>query len=65
MRQKYDSRLRNIDHDQEIRTNTKVDVEWRIGSTHDSGARGPGFESHPDPDGIFGHSHLPSFRQRT
>ena len=28
MRQKYDLRLRNIDHDQEIRTNTKVDVEW-------------------------------------
>jgi hypothetical protein len=54
MRQKYDSRLRNIDYDQEIRTNIKVDVEWRIiSSTHDSGARGPGFESHPDQDGIF------------
>ncbi len=25
-----------------------VDVEWRIGSTHDFGARGPGFDSHPD-----------------
>jgi hypothetical protein len=60
MRQKYDLRLRNIDHDRDIRT-----VEWRIGSTHDSGARGPGFELHPDPDGIFGNSHLPSFRQRT
>jgi hypothetical protein len=23
------------------------------GSTHDSGARGPGFDSHPDPDGIY------------
>ncbi len=26
-----------------------MDVEWRIGSTHDYGARGPGFDSHPDP----------------
>ncbi len=24
------------------------------GSTRDSGARGPGFDSHPDPDGIYG-----------
>ncbi len=31
-----------------------MDVEWRIGSTHDSGARGPGFDSHPDPDGFIG-----------
>jgi hypothetical protein len=31
------------------------------GSTQDSGARGPGVDSHPDPDGIFGNSHLPSF----
>ncbi len=23
-------------------------------STHNSGARGPGFDSHPDPEGIFG-----------
>ncbi len=31
-----------------------VDVEWRIGSTHDSGARGPGFDYHKDPDGFIG-----------
>jgi hypothetical protein len=30
-----------------------VDVEWHIGSTHDSGARGPGFDSHPDPGWHF------------
>ncbi len=29
-----------------------VDVEWRIGSTHDYGARGPEFDSHPDSDGF-------------
>jgi len=29
-----------------------VYVEWRIGSTHRSNARGPGFDSHPDPDGF-------------
>jgi len=29
-------------------------VEWRIGSTHGTGARGPGFDSHPDPDGFNG-----------
>ncbi len=28
-------------------------VEWSIGSTHDSGARGPEFNPTPDPDGIF------------
>jgi hypothetical protein len=27
---------------------------WRIDSTHDSGARGPGFDSHPGPDGFIG-----------
>jgi hypothetical protein len=44
-----------------------VDVDWRIGSTHDSGARGPGFDSHPDPGWHFNgkNSHLPSFRQHT
>jgi hypothetical protein len=31
-----------------------MDVEWRIGSKHGSGARGPGFDSHPDPDGFIG-----------
>jgi hypothetical protein len=31
-----------------------VNVEWHIGSTHGSGARGPGFDSHPDPDGFIG-----------
>ncbi len=31
-----------------------MDVQWHIGSTHDSGARGPGFDSHPDPDGLIG-----------
>jgi hypothetical protein len=25
-----------------------------LGSRYDSGARGPGFDSHPDPDGFFG-----------
>jgi hypothetical protein len=30
-----------------------VDVEWRIGSTHDSDAKGPGFVSHPDPGWHF------------
>jgi hypothetical protein len=30
------------------------DVEWRIGSTHGSGARRPGFDSPPDPDGFVG-----------
>ncbi len=30
-----------------------VDVEWSIGSTQDSGARGPGFDPTPSPDGIF------------
>jgi hypothetical protein len=29
-------------------------VEWQIGSTHGSGARGPRFDSHPDPDGFIG-----------
>ena len=29
-------------------------VEWRIGSTHDSDAIGPGFNYHPDPDGFIG-----------
>jgi hypothetical protein len=29
------------------------DVEWRIGSTHNSGARGPGFDPHPDPGWHF------------
>jgi len=28
-----------------------VDVEWQIGSTYDSGARGPGFNSHSDTKG--------------
>ncbi len=31
-----------------------MDVEWHIGSTHGSGARGPGFDCHPDPDGSIG-----------
>ena len=41
-------------------------VEWRIGSTHDSNARGlhVGLDSNPDPIGIFGNSHLSSFRQQ-
>ncbi len=30
-----------------------VDVEWSIGSTYDPGARGPGFDPTPNPDGIF------------
>ncbi len=30
-----------------------ADVEWRIGSTRDSGARGSGFDSHPDPGWHF------------
>ncbi len=34
--------------------NQFVDVEWRIGSTQDCNARGPGFNSHPDPDGFNG-----------
>ena len=29
-------------------------MEWRIGSTHDSSAREPGFDSHPDPDDFIG-----------
>jgi hypothetical protein len=33
---------------------TLLDVEWRIGSTHGSGARGPAFDYHPDPDGFIG-----------
>jgi hypothetical protein len=37
----------------------KVDVEWHIGSAHGSGARGPGFDSHPDPDIFIGSSNLP------
>ncbi len=36
-----------------LRFKVIVDVEWRISSTHDSSARGPGFDSHPDPGGIF------------
>jgi hypothetical protein len=41
-------------------------VEWRIGSTHDFNARGlhVGLDSNPDPIGIFGNSHLSSFRQQ-
>jgi hypothetical protein len=31
-----------------------VDVEWRIDSTQGFDARGPGFDSHPDPDGFIG-----------
>ncbi len=45
-----------------------TDVEWRIGSTHDSGARGPGFDSDPDPVWHFfnrKNSHLHSFRHQT
>jgi len=30
-----------------------VDVEWSIGSRHNSGARGPGFDPTPGPHGIF------------
>ncbi len=30
-----------------------VDVEWSIGSTRNFGARGPGFDPTPGPDGIF------------
>jgi len=29
-----------------------MDVEWYIGSTHRSGARGPGFDSHPDLEAL-------------
>jgi hypothetical protein len=32
------------------------------GSTHDSSARGPGFDSHPDPDGFFGKLSSPFFQ---
>ncbi len=28
-------------------------MEWCIGSTHNSGARGPGFDTHPDPGWHF------------
>jgi hypothetical protein len=31
----------------------EVDVEWSIGSTHDSGARGPGFDPTPKPRTAF------------
>jgi len=31
-----------------------VDAEWRISSAQGSVARGPGFDSHPDPDGFIG-----------
>ena len=33
-----------------------------LGSTHDSSARGPGFDSHPDPDGFFGNLPSPFFQ---
>jgi hypothetical protein len=42
-----------------------VEVEWQIGSTHDSGARGPGFNSHSDANGLIGNLSSPSFRQHT
>ncbi len=35
------------------KTTQIMDVEWRIGSTHNYGARGPGFDSHPDPGWHF------------
>ncbi len=31
-----------------------MDVEWRICNAHGSGARVPGFDSHPGPDGFIG-----------
>ena len=37
-----------------------VNVEWRIFSMFDYGARGPGFDSHIGRH-FFGSSHLPSF----
>jgi hypothetical protein len=52
---KEPSRFNKRQNDFQVMNETVVDVEWSIGSTHDSGARGPGFDSHPDP----------SFRQRT
>ncbi len=33
-----------------------------LGSTHDSSARGPEFDSHPDPDGFFGNLPSPFFQ---
>jgi hypothetical protein len=35
-------------------TKTDLGTKWHIDSTHDSGARGPGFDSHPGPDGFIG-----------
>ena len=31
-------------------------------STHDFGSRGPGFDSHPEPEGIFGKLSFPFFQ---
>ncbi len=31
-----------------------MDVDWRIGSTQGSDARGPWFDSHPDSNGFIG-----------
>jgi hypothetical protein len=42
-----------------------MDVEWRIGSTHDSSARGPGFDFHPDPGWHFNGNLSSPFFQTT
>jgi len=34
-------------------TIVQQNLEWHIGSTHGSGVRGPGFDSHPNPDGFI------------
>ncbi len=39
-----------------------VDVSGALGSTQDSSARGPGFDSHPDPYGFFGNLPSPFFQ---
>ncbi len=38
--------------------------KWSVahGSTHNSGARGLAFDSHPDPDGIIGKHSSPFFQ---
>ncbi len=40
-------------------------MEWHIGSTHDFGARGPGFDSHPDPGRRFTEKLSSPFSQTT
>jgi hypothetical protein len=38
---------------QKNKENTLFNVEWCIGSRHDSGARGLGFDFHPNPGWHF------------